>query len=127
MMADHSHDAREVGAAYERHDHDVRDVLHAAEEHHSHTARDLGGVPTLQQYDRLADRVADLEMQLEALQARFEAERQVSTAVTDGQDTAERIAAAIERRADLLMGFDQHRYLVTQLRALADEIRRGVS
>jgi hypothetical protein len=114
--ADHQHEPRDVGAAYERHDHDALDVSGVAREHHSHTVHDLPATPTLQQFRMLEGRVAELELRLETEEA-------VPAAVADGAATVERIATAIERRAAELAGWDKHSYLAEQLRELAAEIR----
>lgn len=121
-MADHTHDVRDlnIDVAPLDHDHACLDVHGVAPERHSHTMHDLSGVPTSQEFARLMDRVAELELQLSV-------ERAVPDAVAEGADTAERIAAAIERRCDLMAGFDQHTYLRTQLRELAREIRESAS
>lgn len=102
----------------EHHEHNVMDVYGAARENHTHTASDLGGVPTLAQ-------VRELERKVAGLIALAGAERQVPEAVADGNATIERIAGAIRRRAEALAGFDKHRYLVQELLALADEIERS--
>lgn len=121
-MTDHTHDVRDlsIDVAPLDHDHSYLDVHGVAQEHHSHTAADLGGVPSL------AD-IRELRRALEALEQRFEAERiAVAEAIAEGnRGSAERIAAAIERRCDLMAGFDQHTYLRTQLRELAREIRES--
>lgn len=67
----HTHDARDVGAAPDRHEHDILDVSRAAREDHTHTARDLGGVPTLQLVRTLENRVAELEGDIRTLQEQF--------------------------------------------------------
>ena len=123
-MADHTHDVRDLhtDVAPLDHDHSHLDVHGVAQEHHSHTASDLGGVPSL------AD-IQELRRSLEALEQRFEAERiVVAEAIAEGnRGSAELIAAAIERRCDLMAGFDKHKYLRTQLRELAREIRESAS
>lgn len=121
-MADHTHDVRDlnIDVAPLDHDHSYLDVHGIAPERHSHTMHDLSGVPTAQEFARLMDRVAELELQLSV-------ERAVPDAVAAGADTAELIAAAIERRCDLMAGFGQHTYLRTQLRELAREIRESAS
>lgn len=123
-MSEHTHDVRDLhtDVAPLDHDHSYLDVHGVAQEHHSHTASDLGGVPSL------AD-IQALRRSLEALEQRFEAERiVVAEAIAEGnRASVERIAAAIERRCDLMAGFDKHKYLRTQLRELAREIREGAS
>lgn len=121
-MTDHTHDVRDlnIDVAPRDHDHSYLDVHGGAQEHHSHTAQDLSGVPSAQEFARLMDRVAELELQLDV-------EKAVPDAVAGGSDTVERIAAAIERRCDLMAGSDKHAYLRTQLRELAREIRESAS
>lgn len=121
-MTNHTHDVRDLhtDVAPLDHDHSYLDVHGVAPERHSHTVHDLSGVPTAQEFARLMDRVAELELQLDV-------EKAVPDAVAEGNTTAERIAAAIERRCDLMAGFDKHTYLRTQLRELAREIRESAS
>jgi len=107
------------------HEHDERDVRGVAHEHHTHTANDLGGVPTLADFQRLQDQVGTLTEQCSRLAAQLLAEREVGAAVAGGANTPELIAAAIERRVHLMAGFDEHAYLRVQLRKLAEEIREA--
>ena len=121
-MTDHTHDVRDlsIDVAPLDHDHAYLDVHGVAQERHSHTVHDLSGVPTAQEFARLLDRVSELELQLDV-------EKAVPDAVAQGNNTVELIAAAIERRCDLMAGFDQHTYLRTQLRELAREIRESAA
>lgn len=107
------------GQEYARpdHSHEAMDVRDVAREHHTHTMHDLGGVPTAQEFARLMDRVSELELQLDV-------EKAVPDAVAAGNDTIERIAGAIERRAGLMpVRGPQEAVLRAQFRELARAIR----
>ena len=123
-MSQHTHDVRDLhtDVAPLDHDHSYLDVHGVAQEEHSHSVRDVGGVPTLTQFRELEDKLA-------ALEQRFEAERIALTEAiaAPNRGSVELIAAAIERRCDLMAGFDKHKYLRTQLRELAREIRESAS
>ena len=123
-MSEHTHDVRDLhtDVAPLDHDHSYLDVHGVAREEHSHNVRDIGGAVTLTQFRELEDK-------LDRLEQAFEAERVVVTeAIAAGnRGSAELIAAAIERRCDLMAGFDQHTYLRTQLRELAREIRESAA
>lgn len=130
-MTDHTHDVRDlnIDVAPLDHDHSYLDVHGSAQEHHNHTAADLSGVSAQAEVRLVMENLEHLTRQVEALERRAEAERiAVTEAIAEGnRGSAEKIAAAIERRCDLMAGFDKHKYLRTQLRELAREIRESAS
>lgn len=71
---DHSHTARDTGAAEDRHSHDINDVRGAAEERHYHDNSDLRGTPDNGELARTANDVRALEREVAGLQAQLRAE-----------------------------------------------------